>query len=178
VNLFPPAFHQKGAMSRINPQRKELQEARKDFSFESREVSERTGYALGYDCPLIVRCFDSRLDTIFDAFQRKNGWSYKDVISVPGGARVLGSQDPADAAAKQTIFQAIKTGIAVHEVKWILLTMHFDCRSYGITFPSDEAEQARQKRDLEEAVRFVSENLSPEFFVEGRYVDGRGIHPL
>jgi hypothetical protein len=165
-------------MSEIARTMNELKERRKDFIFESRELSEKAGYALGYDRPLIVRCFDSRLDPIFAAFLGENGWSHEDVISLPGGARALASQDPADAAARQTIFQAIKTGIAVHEAKWIMLTIHFDCRSYGVTFPSDEAEQDQQKRDLEEAVLFVSANLPPEFFVEGRFVDGRGIHPL
>jgi hypothetical protein len=157
---------------------KELKERRKDFSFESRELLEKMGYALGYEQPLIVRCFDSRLDPIFDAFLKENAWSHKDVISLPGGARGLASNDPADVAAKQTILEAIRTGIAAHDVKWIMLTIHFDCRGYGIKFPSDEAEKEKQKRDLEEAVRFVTENLSPEFFVEGRFVDGHGIHPL
>ncbi|MDE3134943.1 MAG: hypothetical protein KGL59_00075 [Acidobacteriota bacterium] len=165
-------------MPEIARNMKELQEGRKDFSFESRELLERAGYTLGYDRPLIVRCFDSRLDPIFAAFLMENGWSHQDVISVPGGARALGSSDSADKATRQTIFEAIKTGIAVHEAKWILLTIHVDCRSYGITFPSDEAEKEKQKQDLAEAVRFVSASLSPEFFVEGRFVDGRGIHPV
>ena len=165
-------------MSGIAEKMKELEGRRKDFLHASPELLEKAGYRLGYDRPLIVRCFDSRLDCIFDAFLKENGWSHKDVISLPGGARALASNDPADAAARQTIFQAIKTSIAAHDAKWILLTIHFDCRGYGIAFSSDEAERETQKLDIEEAVRFVSENLSPDFFVEGRFVDGRGIHPV
>jgi Putative carbonic anhydrase len=157
---------------------KELEESRKDFPFESRELLEKVPYALGYDRPLIVRCYDSRLNPIFDAFLKEHAWSHKDVISLPGGARALASEDPADAAAKQAILDAIKTGISVHDAKWILLTIHFDCRGYRTAFSSDEAEQEREKRDLAEAVRFVSENVSPEFLVEGRFVDGHGIHPV
>lgn len=157
---------------------KEWMERRKDFGFESREVLEKTGYALGYDRPIIIRCFDSRLDPIFAAFLKENAWSHKDVISLPGGARALASNEPADVAARQTILDAIRTGIAAHDAKWVLLTIHFDCRGYRIAFSSDEAEIEKQRQDLAEAVRFVSENLSPEFLVEGRYVDGHGIHPL
>ncbi len=165
-------------MSEFARKMKEFEERRRDFPFASREVREKTAYALGYDRPLIVRCYDSRLDPIFDAFFKENGWSHKDVISLPGGARALASKDPADDAARQAIFEAIKTGIAVHEAKWILLTIHFDCRGYGITFPSHEAEKERQKLDIAEAVRFVRANLPAEFFVEGRFVDGHGIHPV
>jgi hypothetical protein len=165
-------------MSEIAHKKKEMEERRRDFLFESKELLEKTAYTLGHDRPLIVRCFDTRLDAAFDALIKENGWSHKDVISVPGGARALASQDAADAAAKQTIFEAIKTGARVHDAKWILLTIHFDCMSYGITFPSDEAEIERQKLDIREAVRFVSENLPPEFLVEGRFVDGQGIHPV
>lgn len=157
---------------------KGMEETRRDFPFESRELLEKAGYTLGYERPLIVRCFDSRLDAVFEAFLRENGWSHKDVISLPGGARTLASNDPADAAARQTVFEAIQTSIRAHEAKWILLTIHFDCKGYGITFPSEEAERKRQKRDLETAVRFVREKLSEEFFVEGRFVDGNGIHPV
>jgi len=165
-------------MSELARKMKKFEERRRDFPFASQEVRGKTAYALGYDRPLIVRCYDSRLDPIFDAFFKENGWSHKDVISLPGGARPLASKDPADTAARQAIFEAIKTGILVHEAKWILLTIHFDCRGYGIAFSSDEAEKEKQKLDIREAVRFVSENLSPEFFVEGRFVDGHGIHPV
>lgn len=158
--------------------KKELSERRADFLFESPELLEKTGYTLGYDRPLIVRCFDSRLDAVFAAFLERNGWSHQDVISLPGGARALASNDSADAAARQTILEAIRTSIAAHDAKWILLTIHFDCRGYNIAFPNDEAEREKQKRDIQAAVRFVSENLSQDFFVEGRYVDGRGIHPV
>ena len=165
-------------MSEAAQKMQELEGRRRDFLFESPELLDKAGYKLGYEKPLIVRCFDSRLDRVFDAFLKDNGWSHKDVISLPGGARALASDDPADVAARQTILDAIKTSIAAHDAKWILLTIHFDCRGYGIAFSSDEAERETQKLDIEEAVRFVSENLSPDFFVEGRFVDGRGIHPV
>jgi carbonic anhydrase len=155
-----------------------LEKNREDFRFEAAELLKKTGYTLGYERPLIVRCFDSRLDTVFEAFLKENGWSHKDVISLPGGARALASRDEADAAARETVFQAIKTSIAAHDAKWILLTIHWDCKGYGIAFSSDKAERETQKRDIAEAVRYVSQNLSPEFFVEGRYVDGHGIHPV
>jgi len=171
-------FHRGRMMSETAQKAKELEGRRKDFPFESPELLEKAGYRLGYERPLIVRCFDSRLDAVFDAFLSKNGWSHQDVISLPGGARALASSDPADAAARQTILEAIKTSIAVHDAKWILLTIHFDCQGYGIAFSSDEAEREKQKRDIQEAVRFVTGNLSRDFFVEGRFVDGHGIHPV
>lgn len=165
-------------MTDIDRKMEDLQKTRKDFSFDSREVREKTAYRLGYERPVVVRCFDSRLNVIFAAFFEENGWSHKDVISLPGGARALASSEPADAAAKQAILDAIGTAIRAHEAKWILLTIHFDCQGYGTRFPSDEAERERQRRDLEEAVRTVAGNLTPEFFVEGRYVDATGIHPV
>lgn len=161
-----------------NAQKKESGGRRKDFLFESPELLAKAGYQLGYERPLIVRCFDSRLDRVFDALLEENGWSHKDVISLPGGARALAAKDPADAAARQTILEAIRTSIAAHDAKWILLTIHFDCKGYGTAFASDEAEREEQKRDIEEAVRFVRANLSPDCFVEGRFVDGHGIHPV
>ncbi len=157
---------------------RELEGRRGDFPFESVELQEKAGYALGYERPLIVRCFDSRLDSVFEGFLKRNGWSHKDVISLPGGARALASNDSADAAAQETIFGAIQTSIRAHDAKWILLTIHFDCKGYGIAFPSEDAERERQKQDLAAAVRFVRGKLPPEFLVEGRYVDGRGIHPV
>jgi hypothetical protein len=162
----------------MSVRKRELEGMRKDFVFESPELLEKAAYQLGYERPLIVRCFDSRLDAVFNAFLKENGWSHQDVISLPGGARALASNDSADAAARQTILEAIRTSIAAHEAKWILLTIHFDCRGYGIAFSSDEAEREKQKRDIQDAVRFVSENLSQDFFVEGRFVDGHGIHPV
>lgn len=165
-------------MSGDTQEKETLEQNRRDFHFESQELLEKAGYTLGYERPLIVRCFDSRLDAVFEAFLKENGWSHKDVISLPGGARPLASSDAADAAARETVFQAIKTSIAAHEAKWILLTIHFDCKGYGIAFSSDAAERERQKRDIAEAVRYVGENLSSDFLVEGRYVDGHGIHPV
>jgi hypothetical protein len=162
----------------MSVRKRELEGMRKDFVFESPELLEKAAYQLVYERPLIVRCFDSRLDAVFNAFLKENGWSHQDVISLPGGARALASNDSADAAARQTILEAIRTSIAAHEAKWILLTIHFDCRGYGIAFSSDEAEREKQKRDIQDAVRFVSENLSQDFFVEGRFVDGHGIHPV
>lgn len=165
-------------MSERTDKIKEMAETRRDFPFESSELLKKAGYTLGYDRPLIVRCFDSRLDPIFDKFLKENGWSHRDVISLPGGARALASSDPADNAPKQAIFGAIETSIVAHEAKWILLTIHFDCKGYRMGFSSDEAEQERQKKDLVAAVRALREKLSTEFFVEGRYVDGHGIHPV
>jgi carbonic anhydrase len=165
-------------MSEMTDKIKRLTEARRDYPFASGELLKKTGYRLSYDRPLIVRCFDSRLDTVFDEFLKENGWSHRDVISLPGGARVLASDDPADATTKRTILEAIETSVAAHEAKWILLTIHFDCKGYRIAFPSDQAEQERQKDDLVAAVRTLREKLSAEFFVEGRYVDGYGIHPV
>ena len=165
-------------MPEINHTVMQLEERRRPFLFESAELRERVNYRLGYDRPLIVRCFDSRLDGVFHALIEENGWSHRDVISLPGGARALASKDPVDAAAKQAIIEVIKTGVKVHDAKWILLTIHFDCRGYRIAFSSDAAERERQKLDLIEAVRFARENLPSDFFVDGRYVDGNGIHPV
>lgn len=151
---------------------------RKDFPFESAELLEKAGYELRSERPVIVRCFDSRLDAVFAAFVEANGWSHKDVISLPGGARALASNEPADATAREAILDAIKIAVRAHRAKWVMLTIHFDCQGYGTAFPSDEVEREKQKRDLAEAVRFVSENLPADFFVEGRYVDGHGIHPV
>lgn len=165
-------------MSETTDRIKGLTEARRDFPFESSELLQKEGYRLDYDRPLIVRCFDSRLDPIFDRFLKENGWSHRDMISLPGGARALASDDPADTAAKQTILAAIETSIAAHDAKWILLTIHFDCKGYRTAFPSDEAERERHKQDLAGAVRTLRERLSAAFFVEARYVDGNGIHPV
>jgi len=153
---------------------------RKDFPFESRELLENSHYELGYKRPLIFRCFDSRLDPVFDAFLKENGWSHKDLVSIPGGARLLGSNDRAEAAAKQLLLGWCKASVALHKAKWVILTVHLHCGDYKrfATFVNDEAERKRQASDLEWAVRFVQEELGPEVFVEGRYVDGHGIHPV
>ena len=157
---------------------KGLAEARRDFASASEELRERRGYTLGYERPLIVRCFDSRLDGIFSSFLKENGWSHKDLISLPGGARALASDHPADAASNQAIMEAIDVSIRAHDAKWIILTIHFDCKGYGIAFPSEAAERERQQGDLIEAVRRVREKLPADFLVEGRYVDNTGIHPV
>ena len=165
-------------MTEIAEKIKRLARDRKDFAFESGELREKSGYTLGYERPLIVRCFDSRLDGIFGSFVKENRWSHKDVISLPGGARTLASDDPADAASKQAILEAIDVSVRAHDARWILLTIHFDCKGYGVAFPSEEAERERHRSDLATAVRRVREKLPAEFFVEGRYVDGEGIHPV
>lgn len=159
-----------------------MERARKDFLFESKELLEKAEYELGADRPLIFRCFDSRLDAVFDAFLAANGWSHKDVISIPGGALSLASNRPDDAEKKKILLGWVQDSIRLHSAKWAMFTIHFDCGGYKKDgtpeFVNDEAEIKRQMLDIVEAVRCAGANLPAGMFLDGRYIDGHGIHPV
>lgn len=151
-----------------------------DFPFESPELLQDTHYSLEYAKPAGFICIDSRQDPAVAEWLKVNGWSHKDFFRIPGGARLLASTDPADAAMKQGALAWCSFVYAHHGARWFIITTHVHCGDYAarVKFKNGEAEARRHLNDLEVAAENICKVTGPDAFVDMRRVDGHGIHPV
>jgi hypothetical protein len=95
---------------------------------------------------------DNGLSTI-DAFMRDQGWTFVP-LTVAGGIKVLVSDNPADAAEKESLFFRIDQELNLHHPKIIAASVHEDCGRYGysVAFGNDpDKEGERLQNDLRKA---------------------------
>jgi hypothetical protein len=140
-----------------------------------------THYDLGNGGAVIVWCFDDRFNKIgssmLDALVKSNGWEHKDLITEPGGVKVLASEDPRDTAEKQSLLNRIKSGIRLHHANTIILSVHIDCGAYGYSKSfSDGTEEYKLASDLTRAEELLKKEISPDITIESYILKMDGLY--
>lgn len=142
-----------------------------------------THYDLSDNGAVIVWCFDSRLNqtshSALDVLIRENSWDYKDLITEPGGAKILASANETDSAEKQSLLDRINSGIRLHHAKRVLLTVHIDCGAYGYSRSFAEgAEEDKLIHDLTQAGEFLNGKIPQDVAVELWLVKMDGLYKI
>jgi hypothetical protein len=90
-----------------------------------------------------------------DKFVTTRGWQTFVPLTEAGGIKVLASENPADAARRETLFSRIEQELGLHNPKILACAVHRDCGAYGYAkaFGSAEAESVRFWEDLEKAAQ-------------------------
>lgn len=124
----------------------------------------------------IVWCFDDRftksLEKIIRCYKIKN----YDLVKVAGGAKSLAI--PGNSSDKDFILKQIQTSIKLHNAQKIILMTHSDCGAYGglKAFGNDpDKETEFHKKELENAKKFLEENISQNLKIETIFVDFKSI---
>jgi hypothetical protein len=138
-------------------------------------------YDLSGGGAVIVWCFDDRFNevgnSILDAFIEKMDWRHKDLVTEPGGARVLASKEASDAAERRSLLNRIKSGIKLHNAKTVVLSVHIDCGGYGYSksFPNG-TEENKLASDLIDAENFIRKDIPEDTNIESYIVKMDGLY--
>jgi hypothetical protein len=138
-------------------------------------------YDLSGGGAVIVWCFDDRLNKVghsmLDALVKYKNWEHKDLITEPGGAKILASEEASKAADKQSLLNRIKSGIALHHAKTIVLSTHIDCGAYGYSksFPAGTEDQ-KLASDLVDAEKMLRKEIPDDISIESYIVKMDGVY--
>jgi hypothetical protein len=124
----------------------------------------------------ILWCFDNRFDLGFYKFLKRIGVVQSDPIKIAGGAKSLAS--PVRERDREFVLEQIRTSMALHGTKRVILMVHSDCGAYGGLaggFNGDtQAEAAHHEQELRKAAACLSEAISG-LEIEGYFVDFNGV---
>lgn len=111
---------------------------------------------------LLIRCSDHRFNVHLNALLQSlnidpNGTDY-DVLSLPGASK-----------ERDTVYEAVRTLITLHEIQHIIIVHHEDCGAYGANY-----RQSLQETAARIAARTINEDY-PHMKVECffLYLDGK-----
>lgn len=130
-----------------------------------------THYSLSGDEAVIVWCFDDRFNTVghsmLDAIVKSRNWVHRDMVTEPGGAKLLSSENVDEAQEKQSLLNRIKSGIVLHHARTVILSTHIDCGAYGYSksFPAG-TEEERLISDLVHAEQFLKGEIPADISIE------------
>jgi hypothetical protein len=138
-------------------------------------------YNLSDEGAVVVWCFDDRLNKVghsmLDELIKNKGWEHKDLVTEPGGAKLLASENADDAAEKQSLLNRIKSGIALHHAKTVILSVHVDCGAYGYSKSfTDGAEDQKLANDLRHAEEFIRKEVPADTTIESYVVEMDGLY--
>ena len=114
------------------------------------------------------------------AFVEMKGWKFVPLTEA-GGIKVLASEDPADAAEKESVLKRIEQEIGLHHPKVLGLSGHRDCGGYGYSkaFGNDfEKEGDQLHADLWKAKEAVEARIGSATVIELYLFDEKGVESV
>jgi len=111
------------------------------------------------------------------AFVEMKGWKFVPLTEA-GGIKVLASDNPYDAAERESALRRIEQEVGLHHPKVVALSAHWDCGGYGYSkaFGNDpEQESDRLSADFLKAKEAVAARIGSAAIIELYLFDERGV---
>ncbi len=108
----------------------------------------------------VVQCFDHRFGVATQKFIKRMGVKRPDVITIAGSIRALTSST--EEYERAFVLDQLRTSIAIHQTRRVLLFSHSDCGRYGglAAFGHDrQAEKAFHQTELEQAAKVIRQEF-------------------
>jgi len=120
------------------------------------------------------------LRSTIEEFRIKKNWRFVP-IDEAGGAKLLASDDPADAPRKNALLQRIEQELGLHHPGILALSVHRDCGAYGYfkAFDNDhEQEDSRLIGDLYKAKQICEQRFGARVRIECYIFDAEGVEDI